>query len=335
MTNEQRISTGSSPRYAQVATFMRLPLVPNPRQRDLVVVGAPYDGGTSYRPGARLAPRAIRHESCLIHGTGIDRGPNVFDVLNVVDAGDIDLSPFAMEQAIETATAALTELANDNDAFLLLGGDHSLSLPGMRAAHSRHGPLAVLHLDAHSDTFPPVYGGLHHHGTPFRWGIYEGLIDPTGMIQIGIRGHNPSPDSLDYPRDRGVTVVLARDCMGGAAVERLVDQIRRVVGTRPLYVSVDVDVVDPAFAPGTGTPAPGGLSSRELLSLLTAVGDLKPVAFDVMEVCPPYDPSGITALLAAEVGAELIYQYLRAHRQASAAVPAVERQADPPETRRR
>ncbi|MCC8246426.1 arginase family protein [Saccharothrix luteola] len=318
MTDGRRISAGSSPRYAQIATFMRLPLVPDPGGRDLVVVGAPYDGGASYRPGARLAPRAIRHESCLLHGTGIDRGPNVFDVLDVVDAGDIDLSPFSMELAIETATAALTGLARDNDAFLLLGGDHSMSLPGMRAAHARHGPLAVLHLDAHSDTFPPVYGGLHHHGTPFRWGLDEGLIDPLGMIQIGIRGHNPSPDSLDYPRGLGVTVVPARDCAGTAAVERLVDRIRRVVGTRPLYVSVDVDVVDPAFAPGTGTPAPGGLSSRELLGLLAAIGDLDPVAFDVMEVCPPYDPSGITALLAAEVGAELVYQYLRARRRTGA-----------------
>lgn len=314
--NPERIHTTSSPRYAQVATYMRLPLVPDPTGRDVVVIGAPYDGGTSYRPGARLAPRAIRHESCLIHGTGIDRGPNVFDVIDVVDAGDIDLGPFSMELAMETATEALIGLLRSNGAFLMFGGDHSLSLPGMRAAHARHGPLAVLHLDAHSDTFPPVYGGLHHHGTPFRWGLDEGLIDPRSMIQIGIRGHNPSPDSLEYPRGRGVTVVTAQECAGTAAVERLTDRIREIAGNRPLYVSVDVDVADPAFAPGTGTPAPGGLASRELLGLLTAIGDLNPVGFDVMEVCPPFDHSGITALLAAEVGAELLYQYSRAHRPA-------------------
>ncbi len=321
----ERVRATSSPRYAQVATYMRLPLVPKAVGYDVAVIGAPYDGGTSYRPGARLAPRAIRHESCLIHGTGIDRGPNIFDVLDVVDAGDLDLSPFSMELAIETATQALTELLQDNDALLMFGGDHSLSLPGMRAAYAKHGPLAVLHLDAHSDTFPPVYGGLHHHGTPFRWGLDEGLIDPHSMIQIGIRGHNPSPDSLDYPRGRGVTVVTAQECEGPDAVERLTQLIREVAGDRPLYVSVDVDVVDPAFAPGTGTPAPGGLTSRELLGLLNAVGDLNPVAFDVMEVCPPFDHSGITALLAAEVGAELLYQYLRAHRGDSTVRPTFSR----------
>ena len=314
MTGPGRIRTTSSPRYAQIATFMRLPLVPAATDRDVVVIGAPYDGGTSYRPGARLGPRAIRHESCLIHGTGIDRGPNVFDVLDVVDGGDIDLGPFSMELAIGTATGALTRLARDNNAFLMLGGDHSLSLPGMRAAYAVHGPLAVLHLDAHSDTFPPVYGGLHHHGTPFRWGLDEGLIEPSAMIQIGIRGHNPSPDSLDYPRGRGVTVVTAQECAGTARVAALTQRIREVAGDRPLYVSVDVDVADPAFAPGTGTPAPGGLASREVLGLLAAVGDLNPVGFDVMEVCPPFDHSGITALFAAEIGAELLYQYSRASR---------------------
>lgn len=315
--SEQRVLATSSPRYAQIATFMRLPHAPRPTGRDVVVVGAPYDGGTSYRPGARLAPRAIRHESCLIHGTGIDRGPNVFDVIDVVDAGDIDLSPFSMELAMDTATAALTDLLRANSSFLMLGGDHSLSLPGMRAAHAVHGPLAVLHLDAHSDTFPPVYGGLHHHGTPFRWGLDEGLIDGPHMIQVGIRGHNPSPDSLDYPRSRGVVVVTARECAGAAAVAAVADRIRETIGDLPLYVSVDIDVTDPAFAPGTGTPAPGGLASREVLELLDAVGDLNPVAFDIVEVCPPFDPSGITALLAAEFGAELLYQYSRAHRRSA------------------
>ncbi|MCE7008165.1 agmatinase [Kibdelosporangium philippinense] len=314
----KRIKTTSSPRYAQVATFMRLPLVPDPTGRDVVVIGAPYDGGASYRPGARLAPRAIRHESCLIHGTGIDRGPNIFDVIDVVDAGDIDLSPFSMELAIDTATEALTDLLRRNNAFLMFGGDHSLSLPGMRAAYDKHGPLAVLHLDAHSDTFPPVYGGLHHHGTPFRWGLEEGLIDAHSMIQIGIRGHNPSPDSLDFPRGRGVTVVTAQECTGIEATKQNAQRIREVVGDRPLYVSIDIDVADPAFAPGTGTPAPGGLSSREVLALLDAIGDLNPVGFDVVEVSPPWDPSGITALLAAEIGAELLYQYSRAHRRGPA-----------------
>src|SRR5664279_5466057 len=279
----QRVSTLGSPRYAQLATFMRLGHDPEPTGWDVVVVGAPYDGGTSYRPGARFAPRAIRHESGLIHGTGIDRGPGVFDLIKVVDGGDIDLSPFDMSLAMRTATDALTELLRHNQAFLLLGGDHSVSLAGLRAVHAVHGQVAVIHLDAHSDTFPPVYGGQYHHGTPFRWAIEEGLVDPTRMIQIGIRGHLPEPGSHQYARDRGVRIVTM------------------------------TDVVDPAFAPGTGTPAPGGFSSRELLRLIGVLGDLMPVGFDIVEVSPQWDSAGITALLAAEIGAELLYQYAR-HR---------------------
>lgn len=290
---------------------MRLEWVAEPDHRDVVVVGAPYDGGTSYRPGARFAPRAIRHESCLIHGTGIDRGLGVFDRLNVVDGGDLDISPFSMELAMESVEADLRTVLATNDAVLLLGGDHSMSLPAMRATAARHGPLAVLHLDAHSDTFPPVYGGLHHHGTPFRWAIEEGLVEPTAMVQVGIRGHNPRPDSLDWPRGRGVTVITTTDVVERGTSE-VRAQVAQVCAGRPLYVSVDVDVCDPAFAPGTGTPAPGGLTSREVLALLGVVGDLQPVGHDVVEVCPPWDPTGITALLAAEIGAELLYQHARA-----------------------
>jgi agmatinase/proclavaminate amidinohydrolase len=287
---------------------MRLPHDPSPLNRDVVVVGAPYDGGASYRPGARFAPRAIRHESCLLHGTGIARGPSTFERINVVDGGDIDLSPFSMDHAIETAGEALALLVRDNRSFLMLGGDHSLSLPALRAVSAVHGPVAVLHLDAHSDTNPPVYGGTYHHGTAFRWGIEEGLVDPGSMIQVGIRGHIPRPDSLNYARDRGVRIVTAAEVYERSVAE-VRTMIRQVVGDRPVYVSVDVDVVDPAFAPGTGTPAPGGLSSRELLLLLDVVGELTPVGFDIVEVSPPYDCGGITALLAAEVGAELLHQY--------------------------
>ena len=313
MTGGAQVATTGSPRYAQVATFMRLRHLPDPTGFDVVVVGAPYDGGTSYRPGARFGPRAIRAESGLIHGTGIDRGPNVFELIDACDAGDVDLSPFSMDLAIGTATAALGDLLRGNQAFLLLGGDHSLTLAALRAVSAVHGPVGVLHLDAHSDTFPPVYGGRYHHGTPFRWAIEEGLVDPARMVQAGIRGHNPAPDSLDFARGHGVRVLTTAQCvrLGPAGVAAAV---RETVGDAPLYVSVDVDVVDPAFAPGTGTPAPGGLSSFFLLELLGVVGDLRPVGFDVVEVCPPHDPSGITALLAAEVGAELLYQYARSPR---------------------
>ncbi|HEY5881359.1 MAG TPA: clavaminate synthase Cs1 [Nakamurella sp.] len=313
----QRISAAGSPRYAQPATFMRLRHDPEPVGLDVVVIGAPYDGGTSYRPGARFAPRAIRHESGLIHGTGIDRGPGVFDLIRVVDGGDIDLSPFSMDIAMRTATDALGALLRRNRAFLLLGGDHSLSLAGLRAVHAVHGKVAVIHLDAHSDTFPPVYGGEYHHGTPFRWAIEEGLVDPARMIQIGIRGHLPDPDSHRYAREHGVRIVTMTEVID-RGLRDIADEIRSVVGAHPVYLSCDIDVVDPAFAPGTGTPAPGGLSSRELLTLIGVLGDLKPVGFDIVEVCPPWDSGGITALLAAEIGAELLYQYARGHSMRAA-----------------
>ncbi|MFD9504930.1 agmatinase [Streptomyces sp. NPDC060035] len=308
----ERVDTAISPRYAQIPTFMRLPHDPQPAGRDVVVIGAPYDGGTSYRPGARFGPRAIRNESGLIHGVGIDRGPGTFDLIDCVDAGDIDLTPFNMHIAMETAHRHLRGLLQDNAAFLMLGGDHSLTLAALRAVAEQHGPVAVVHLDAHSDTNPAFYGGEFHHGTPFRHGIDEGLIDPRRTVQIGIRGHNPQPDSLDYARGKGVRVVTTDEFVetGVAGTHALVQEL---IGDHPVYVSVDVDVADPAFAPGTGTPAPGGLSSREVLALLRCVGELRPIGFDVMEVSPLYDHAGITSILATEIGAELLYQYARAH----------------------
>jgi agmatinase/proclavaminate amidinohydrolase len=310
---DQRIEAVRSPRYAQLPTFMRLPHVVRPAGRDIVVLGAPYDGGTSYRPGARFGPRAIRAESVLIHGTGVDRGPGTFDLIDVVDGGDIDLSPFSMELAMETATQALRHILADNAGFLLLGGDHSMTLAALRAVNDKYGPVAVLHLDAHSDTYPPVYGGTFHHGTPFRHAIEEGLISPAHLVQVGMRGHTPAADSLDYARGHGVTIVTTEQFaeLGPRGAAELVRE--RTAGL-PLYVSVDVDVADPAFAPGTGTPAPGGLTSREVLELLRVIGDLTPVGFDVMEVCPAYDPAGITSLFAAEIGAELLHQYARSRK---------------------
>ncbi|MDQ0938377.1 agmatinase [Streptomyces sp. V1I1] len=308
----ERIDINISPRYAQIPTFMRLPHDASPTGYDVVVIGAPYDSGASYRPGARFGPRAIRAESGLIHGVGIDRGPGTFDLIRCADAGDIDLTPFNMHIAMETAQRRLDELLEANSAFLMLGGDHSLTLAALRATARKHGPLAVLHLDAHSDTNPAFYGGEYHHGTPFRHAIEEKLIEPQRMLQIGIRGHNPQPNSLDYARGHGVRIVTADElsALDPADTARL---IRDVIGDTPLYVSVDIDVVDPAFAPGTGTPAPGGPSSREILALLCTVGDLNPVGCDVMEVSPLYDHGGITSILATEIGAELLYQYARAH----------------------
>ncbi|MFE4975808.1 agmatinase [Kitasatospora sp. NPDC056651] len=296
---------------------MRLAHHPAPEGYDVVVIGAPYDGGTSYRPGARFGPRAVRAESVLLHGTGVDRPHATFDLIRAVDAGDIDLSPYDMNAAVADATDRLRHLARHNDALLMIGGDHSLTLAALRAAHERHGPLAVLHLDAHSDTYPPVYGGTFHHGTPFRHALEEGLIAPGALVQAGIRGHTPRVDSLEWARERGVHIVTADQVMEDG-VRPVLDALHERAAGLPLYVSVDVDVADPAFAPGTGTPAPGGLSAREVLALVRGVGTLRPVGFDVVEVCPAHDVSGITALLAAEIGAELLHQYARSRKAGGA-----------------
>jgi proclavaminate amidinohydrolase len=293
----------------QTPTFMRLPLAPDPRGYDVVVVGAPYDGGTSYRSGARFGPRAIRRESGFVRGAGIDSGPGTFDLINCVDGGDIDLAAFDIPVAIETAQKHLSHLLKGNATFLMLGGDSALTEAGLRAVAQQHGPVAVVHLDARSGTTPVSHND--DHGGPFRQGIDEKLVDPTAMVQIGIRGH--SPDSLDYARSHGVRVVTAEE-FGSLGIRGTVEVIRERVGQRPVYVSVGIGVADPAFAPGTASPAPGGLSSREVLALLRCTGDLRPVGFDVMEVSPPYDRAGITSVLATGVGAELFHQYARAHR---------------------
>jgi agmatinase/proclavaminate amidinohydrolase len=236
---------------------------------------------------------------------GIDRGPGVFDLIDCVDGGDIDLTPFNTHIAMETAQRHLTGLLEHNRAFLMLGGDHSLTLAGLRAVAQRHGPVAVIHLDAHSDTNPAFYGGEFHHGTPFRHGSDEKLIDAAAMVQIGIRGHNPRPDSLDYARGHGVRVMTA-DEFAETGVRGTADLIRERVGDRPVYVSVDIDVVDPAFAPGTGTPEIGGMTTLQAQQMIRGLRGLNLVGADVVEVSPPFDQGGATALVGATMMFELM-----------------------------
>lgn len=310
----ERLDGHVSPRRdAQLPTFMRLPLDRDPRGYDVVVVGAPYDSGAGYRPGARFGPRAIRGESGFVHGVGVDSNPGTFDLITCADGGDIELTALDPGVAVDTAKEHLSHLLKGNAAFLILGGDRSMTVAGLRAAAQEYGPLAVVHLDAHSGTAPATRGGGHDHGMPFRHAIDEKLVDPTAMVQIGIRGHSPRPDALDYARGQGVRVVTA-DEFGHLGISGTADLIRDRAGHRPVYVSVGIGVADPAFAPATASPVPGGLSSREVLALLSCTGDLRPVAFDVMEVSPLYDHAGITSVLATGIGAELLYQYARAHR---------------------
>jgi agmatinase len=285
--------------------FFRLPIAPLaagiPAGTGAVLLGVPYDGGTTYRPGARLAPYEIRRVSALVQGYHPGHGLAVFDRLVAVDGGNVVFPPFdagAVRDAVESALAGV--LAAGAVPFLV-GGDHSIALPALRAVAARHGPVAVVHVDAHLDTSgPEVWGEPFHHGTPFRHALAEGLIAEGQLHQVGVRGPWGGARDGDAGATHGARLHGA-DEVAERGIAAVAGEIRRELGERPLYVSFDVDAVDPAFAPGTGTPVPGGLTSREALALLRALAGARLVGMDVVEVCPPLDHADATSHLAAHV----------------------------------
>ena len=294
-----------SPRFAQPATFMRLPHVGDPRGLDVAIVGVPYDGGTSYRPGARLAPREIRAQSSLIRSYSYFQKVAPFDRLNVADVGDIDAPPVSIEKAYDAIEAGIGAIAGAGARPIIVGGDHSITLPALRALAKRHGALALVQFDSHIDTWDEYFGGKYFHGTPFRRAIEEGVIDGRRFIQVGIRGPMYGEDDFDFHREHGITVVDI-DQVKTRGIPAVVADIRRTV-TGPAYMTFDIDGVDPAFAPGTGTPEVGGLTSHEAQQLVRGLAGLDLVGGDVVEVAPPFDgPGQITSLLAAN----LLFEFL-------------------------
>lgn len=305
MKSKQRLSS-ESPRYAQPATFMRLPHQTDLTGVDVAILGAPFDSGTSYRPGARLGPREIRAQSSLIRPYSYFQKVSPFERLTVVDAGDVDAPPVGIEQAHEAIRAGVARILEAGAVPLVAGGDHSISLPCLRAAAAAHGPVSLVQFDAHIDTWGDYFGGRYFHGSPFRRAIEEGLLRPGGYVQVGIRGPMYGEEE-DFAFQRAHDVLMidiveaARD-----GVERTCARIReRVEG--PVYVTFDIDAVDPAFAPGTGTPEVGGFTSLEAQQLVRGLAGLDVVAADVVEVAPPFDgPGHITSLLAANLLFELL-----------------------------
>jgi len=294
-----------SPRFAQPATFMRLPHVEDPRGLDVAIVGVPFDGGTSYRPGARLGPREIRTQSSLIRQYNYFQGVAPFDRLNVADVGDIDAPPINIEKCFDVVKSQVGAIAEAGARPIVIGGDHSVSLPILRALAGRHGPLALVQFDAHIDTWDEYFGSKYFHGTPFRRAIEEGLVDGKRFVQVGIRGPMYGEDDFDFHRQHGITVVDI-DQVKEKGVAWTVDRIH-AVASGPAYVTFDIDAVDPAFAPGTGTPEVGGLSSHEAQRLVRGLAGLSLVGGDIVEVAPPFDgPGQITALLAANIMFELL-----------------------------
>jgi guanidinobutyrase / D-arginase len=293
------------PRYAGPATFARLPRIDEVSRADVAVVGVPFDGGVSYRPGARFGPGHIRESSRLLrpYNPALDTSP--FAAQQVADAGDLAVNPFSIDEAIATVEHAGRELLERTDRFLALGGDHTIALPLLRAVAARHGPVSVVHFDAHLDTWDTYFGAAYTHGTPFRRASEEGLLDRSGCLHVGTRGSLYSGDDLSADAGLGFAVITAPD-VEYLGVLGMVERVADRVGERPVYVSVDIDVLDPAHAPGTGTPEAGGLTSRELLAVLRSFASINLVGADIVEVAPAYDHAQITGIAAAHVAYELL-----------------------------
>ena len=293
------------PRFAGPATYARLPRLEQVDRCDVAVVGVPFDGGVTYRPGARFGPAAIRAGSRLMRGyhPGLDVQP--FASQQVADVGDIACTPFDIAEAIDQMEAGARELLGAAGAFIALGGDHTIALPLLRAVHGSHGPVALVHFDAHLDTWDTYFGAAYTHGTPFRRAHEEGLLASDRCAHVGIRGPLFSPQDLVDDAGFGFTIVGAFDYLT-RSVASVAEELRARVGDAPLYVSIDVDVMDPAHAPGTGTPEAGGMTSRELLATLRALAGLRIVGADVVEVAPAYDHAEITSIAAANIVYELL-----------------------------
>ena len=293
------------PRFAGPATFARLPRLDEVGAADVVVAGVPFDAGVSYRPGARFGPAHVRESSRLLrpYHPALDVSP--FEVAQVADAGDVAANPFDIEAALETVEASALALTEDGARLLTIGGDHTISLPLLRAARRRHGDLALLHFDAHLDTWDTYFGADYTHGTPFRRAVEEGILDTEALSHVGTRGPLYAKKDLEDDRRFGFGILTAADVYHQGVVE-VVDRLRQRIGDRPLYVSIDIDVLDPAHAPGTGTPEAGGMTSRELLEILRGLQGLNLVGADVVEVAPPYDHAEITGIAASHVAYDLV-----------------------------
>ncbi len=293
------------PRFGGIASMMRLPLATSAQGLDAAFIGIPLDIGTSHRPGARFGPRQIRAESSLIRPYNMATGAAPFDTLQVADLGDVPINTYSLEKSLPIITAFYQNVLAANCIPLTLGGDHTIALPILRALAARHGPVALVHVDAHADVNADMFGERIAHGTPFRRAVEENLLDCQKVFQIGLRGSGYAADDFDWPRQQGFTVVCAHE-VWYQSLAPLMAHVRETIGNTPCYLSFDIDGIDPAYAGGTGTPEVGGLSVPQALEIIRGCYGLNVVGGDLVEVSPPYDVSGNTALL----GANLLFEML-------------------------
>jgi len=303
------------PRFAGPSTFARLPELRDVSHCDVAIVGIPFDAGTSYRPGARFGPQAIRqasrHLSTQYH-PAYDTEP--FAEQQVADAGDISCNPYNIEKAVLEIQKGATDLLGQVDRIISLGGDHTIALPLLRAVNHYHGPVALVHFDAHLDTWDTYYGAPYTHGTPFRRAAEEKLFLESASMHVGIRGPLYSRDDLKNDKELGFKVIHC-DEFQSEGIDHVVKRIRDRVGDKPMYLSIDIDVLDPAHAPGTGTPEIAGMSSRELVGVLRGLAGLNIISADVVEVSPAYDHAELTSLSAATTVFEITNLFAYSKKQ--------------------
>lgn len=305
MPFNQPLGGNEMPRFGGPVTFMRLPAATSAEGLDVAFTGIPMDIGTSNRPGTRLGPRQIRDESRMLRPYNMATGAAPFDHLQCADIGDVAINTFDLKKSVDIITAAYDGILSQGAVPLTMGGDHTLTWPILRAIRKKHGPVALIHVDAHADINDTMFGEKVAHGCPFRRAWEDGLLQNDKVFQIGLRGTGYGPDDFDWGRSNGWTVVQAEDCWH-KSLTPLMAEIRARIGDAPVYLSYDIDSLDPAFAPGTGTVEPGGLTIWQGLEIVRGCAGLNLVGGDLVEVSPPYDTTGNTAL----IGANLLYEML-------------------------
>ena len=305
ITFNQPLGGNEMPRFGGPATMMRLPTQINALGLDACFIGVPLDIGTSNRPGARLAPRQIRDESRMLRPFNVYTGAAPFESIQVADIGDVAINTFNLQKSMKIIEEAYDDVISYNCKPLTIGGDHTITLPIFRALAKKYGPIGMIHVDAHADTNEHMFGEQIAHGTPFRRAMEEGLIDGKRVAQIGLRGTGYSSEEFSWSREQGFRVVPVEDCWNKSLVP-LMEELREKLGKGPVYISFDIDGIDPAYAPGTGTAEIAGLTVPQALEIIRGCRGLDIIGCDLVEVSPPYDTSGNTSLLAANLLFEML-----------------------------
>ena len=301
----QPLGGNDMPRFGGIATMMRLPHVASSTELDACFVGVPFDLGTSNRSGTRFGPRQIRTESVLLRPYNMATRAAPFDALRIADLGDVAINPYNLLDSIRLIETAYDSIVASGCRPISLGGDHTIALPILRALHRKYGKIGLIHVDAHADVNDTMFGEKIAHGTPFRRAVEEGLLDCQRVVQIGLRGTGYTAEDFDWCRDQGFKVVQVEECWN-KSLAPLMEEVRTRLAGGPVYLSFDIDGIDPAYAPGTGTPEIAGLTVPQALEIIRGAWGLDIVGADLVEVSPPYDPVGTTALLGANLAYEML-----------------------------